>query len=110
MLHSIGSKAALSISGLAALVNPGDHVLMTTPGYPVFGTHSKYYGGLVHQLPLLEGNGFLPDLDSIPTDVLRKTKVLVLNYPEQSHRGWSHAGVFCQGCRLREGAEPGHYT
>lgn len=80
VLHSIGSKAALSILP-AALVNPGDYVLMTTPGYPVFGTHSKYYGGQVHNLPLTETNGFLPDLGSIPNDVLAKAKVLVLNYP-----------------------------
>jgi LL-diaminopimelate aminotransferase len=80
VVHSIGSKAALSILP-AALVNPGDYVLMTTPGYPVFGTHAKYYGGLVHPLPLLETNGFLPDLDSVPADVLRKAKALVLNYP-----------------------------
>src|SRR5438105_2649991 len=80
ILHSIGSKAALSILP-AALINPGDYVLMTTPGYPVFGTHSKYYGGLVHNLPLTEANDFLPDLDSIPKEVLAKAKVLVINYP-----------------------------
>jgi LL-diaminopimelate aminotransferase len=80
VLHSIGSKAALSILP-GALINPGDYVLMTTPGYPVFGTHSKYYGGLVHNLPLTETNRFLPDLDSIPADVLSRAKVLVLNYP-----------------------------
>ena len=80
VLHSIGSKAALSILP-AALVNPGDYVLMTTPGYPVFGTHARYYGGLVHRLPLTPANAFLPDLDSIPREVLAKTKVLVLNYP-----------------------------
>ena len=80
VLHSIGSKAALSILP-AALINPGDYVLMTTPGYPVFGTHAKYYGGLAHQLPLLESNRFLPDLDSIPPEILRQAKVLVLNYP-----------------------------
>ncbi len=80
VIHSIGSKAALSILP-AALINPGDYVLMTTPGYPVFGTHAKYYGGLVHNLPLTEQNGFLPDLDSVPADVLKKAKVMVLNYP-----------------------------
>lgn len=80
VIHSIGSKAALSILP-AALINPGDYVLMTTPGYPVFGTHAKYYGGLVHNLPLVEANHFLPDLDSIPKDILGKAKVLVLNYP-----------------------------
>jgi LL-diaminopimelate aminotransferase len=80
IVHSIGSKAALSILP-AALINPGDVVLMTVPGYPVFGTHAKYYGGVVHNLPLREENQFLPDLKSIPADVLAKAKVLVLNYP-----------------------------
>ncbi|MDB6038522.1 MAG: aminotransferase class [Verrucomicrobiales bacterium] len=80
VLHSIGSKAALSILP-AALINPGDVVLMTTPGYPVFGTHSKYYGGVVHNLPLTQSNHFLPDLESIPEATLNKAKVLVLNYP-----------------------------
>jgi len=80
VMHSIGSKAALSILP-AALINPGDTVLMTTPGYPVFGTHARYYGGIVHNLPLTAENNFLPDLDTIPADVLTKAKVLVLNYP-----------------------------
>lgn len=80
VLHSIGSKAALSILP-AALVNPGDYVLMTIPGYPVFGTHSKYYGGQVHNLPLTPENQFLPDLAGIPAEVLGKAKVLVVNYP-----------------------------
>jgi len=80
VVHSIGSKAALSILP-AALINPGDVVLMTVPGYPVFGTHAKFYGGVVHNLPLREENDFLPDLKSIPVEVLAKAKVLVLNYP-----------------------------
>jgi LL-diaminopimelate aminotransferase len=80
IIHSIGSKAALTLLP-AALIDPGDGVLMTTPGYPVFGTHARYYGGIVHQLPLLECNRFLPDLESVPADVLRKCKALVLNYP-----------------------------
>ena len=80
VLHSIGSKAVLSILP-AALINPGDYVLMTTPGYPVFGTHARYYGGQVYNLPLIESNQFLPDLDSVPAEVLKLAKVLVLNYP-----------------------------
>jgi LL-diaminopimelate aminotransferase len=80
VIHSIGSKAALSILP-AAFINPGDVVLMTVPGYPVFGTHAKYYGGTVHNLPLREENDFLPDLKSIPADILARAKVLVLNYP-----------------------------
>jgi LL-diaminopimelate aminotransferase len=80
VLHSIGSKAALSILP-AALINPGDVTLMTVPGYPIFGTHAKYYGGEVYNLKLTEENHFLPDLKSIPADILKRAKVLVLNYP-----------------------------
>jgi LL-diaminopimelate aminotransferase len=80
VVHSIGSKAALTLLP-ACFINPGDVALMTTPGYPVFGTHSKYYGGEVHNLPLFEKNNFLPDLSSIPADKLNRAKTLVLNYP-----------------------------
>lgn len=86
VIHSIGSKAALSLLP-AALINPGDYALMTVPGYPVFGTHTKYYGGRVHHLPLTAGNDFLPDLDSIPADVVKAAKVLVLNYPNNPTGG-----------------------
>lgn len=80
VVHSIGSKAALSILP-AAFINPGDIVLMTSPGYPVFGTHAKYYGGEVWQMPLTRNHRFLPDLEAIPADILTRAKVMVLNYP-----------------------------
>lgn len=80
VLHSIGSKAALSILP-AAFINPNDYAIMTVPGYPVFGTHTKYYGGKVHNLALTAENNYLPKLNSIPDEVLKKAKVLVLNYP-----------------------------
>jgi LL-diaminopimelate aminotransferase len=78
--HAIGSKPALAMIP-AAFINPGDITLMTVPGYPVAGTHTKYYGGKVHDLPLLEQNSFYPDLDGIPDDVKKKAKLLVINYP-----------------------------
>ncbi len=78
--HSIGSKPALAMLP-AAFIDPGDITLMTVPGYPVAGTHTKYLGGSVYTLPLLDENGFMPDLDSIPGDILRAAKLLILNYP-----------------------------
>jgi LL-diaminopimelate aminotransferase len=78
--HCIGTKTALSMLP-AAFIDPGDVTLMTVPGYPVAGTHTKYYGGEVHRLPLSAENDFLPDLDSIPTDIRRRAKLLVINYP-----------------------------
>jgi LL-diaminopimelate aminotransferase len=78
--HAIGSKPALAMLP-ACFINPGDVTLMTVPGYPVAGTHTKYYGGEVHNLPLLEANGFLPDLNAIPAGIKKRAKLLVLNYP-----------------------------
>jgi LL-diaminopimelate aminotransferase len=78
--HAIGSKPALAMLP-ACFINPGDVTLMTVPGYPVAGTHTAYYGGEVHKLPLLEANGYYPDLSPIPADIRRRAKLLVLNYP-----------------------------
>jgi LL-diaminopimelate aminotransferase len=78
--HAIGSKPALAMLP-AAFINPGDVTLMTVPGYPVAGTHTRYYGGEVYKLPLREENGFYPDLGALPGDVRRRAKLLVLNYP-----------------------------
>lgn len=78
--HCIGSKPAYAMLP-AVFINPGDITLMTVPGYPVAGTHTEYYGGKVHKLPLLAENNFFPDLDNIPQDVCEKAKLLVINYP-----------------------------
>lgn len=78
--HCIGSKTALAMLP-ACFINPGDVTLMTAPGYPVAGTHAKYYGGTVQQLPLLAENNFFPDFDSVSDATWEKTKLLVLNYP-----------------------------
>ncbi|MEM6688391.1 MAG: aminotransferase class I/II-fold pyridoxal phosphate-dependent enzyme, partial [Planctomycetota bacterium] len=78
--HCIGSKPAYAMLP-AVFINPGDITMMTVPGYPVAGTHTRYYGGEVFRLPLLAENGFLPDLDAVPDDIYRRTKLLVLNYP-----------------------------
>lgn len=78
--HAIGSKPALAMMP-EVFINPGDVTLMTTPGYPVAGTHTRYNGGEVYNLPLLPENDFYPDLDSIPEDILKRAKLLVINYP-----------------------------
>jgi LL-diaminopimelate aminotransferase len=78
--HCIGSKPALAMLP-ACFINPGDVTLMTVPGYPVAGTHTAYYGGEVYKLPLREDNGFYPDLKSIPADIRKRAKLLVINYP-----------------------------
>jgi len=80
VLHSIGSKPALAMFP-SVFINPGDVTLMTVPGYPVIATHTRWYGGEVFNLPLLEENNFLPNLESIPADIRKRAKLLYLNYP-----------------------------
>ena len=80
VIHSIGSKPALAILP-DVFINRGDVTLMTVPGYPVMATHTEWHGGKVVNLPLVEKNGFLPDLGAIKEAKLKKAKLLYLNYP-----------------------------
>ncbi|NPB09856.1 MAG: LL-diaminopimelate aminotransferase [Thermodesulfobacteria bacterium] len=76
----IGSKEGIAHFPLA-FVNPGDVVLVPTPSYPVYHIGTLFAGGETYYLPLLAENRFLPDLESIPADVLSRAKILWLNYP-----------------------------
>ena len=78
--HAIGSKPILAMLPYC-FINPGDITMITVPGYPVAGTHPRYCGGIVHNLPLTADNGFYPDFAGVPANVWAKTKLLVLNYP-----------------------------
>ncbi|CAM4445052.1 LL-diaminopimelate aminotransferase [Paenibacillus phoenicis] len=80
VVHSIGSKPAIAMLP-SCFINPGDITIMTVPGYPIIGTHTKYLGGEVYTVPLTEENDFLPDLDAIPEEIARKAKLMYLNYP-----------------------------
>jgi LL-diaminopimelate aminotransferase len=76
----IGSK-----EGLAHLawsyIDPGDLSLVPDPAYTVYKINTQMAGGDVVTMPLLEENGFLPDLAAVPTEAARKAKLLWLNYP-----------------------------
>ncbi len=76
----IGSKEGVGHLPLA-YVGPGDVVLVPSPGYPVYAIGTLFAGGESHMMPLLQENGYLPDLDSIDEGVLRRAKLMFLNYP-----------------------------
>jgi len=80
IIHGIGSKPILAMLPIC-FINPGDILLTTIPGYPVTATYTKYLGGEVFDLPLTDSNSFLPDLSIIPEPVLKKARMLYLNYP-----------------------------
>ncbi|MFN2466435.1 MAG: LL-diaminopimelate aminotransferase [Candidatus Dormibacteria bacterium] len=80
VLPTLGSKDGISHLPFA-LVNPGDVVLMPSPGYPVYLTGTVMADGEPYILPLSAANGWLPDLDAIPEEVSRRARILWLNYP-----------------------------
>ncbi len=80
VLPLIGSKEGIGHIALC-FIDPGDIALVPDPAYPVYAIGTMFAGGESHYLPLTAENGFLPDLDAIPQNVLKKAKVLWLNYP-----------------------------
>ena len=80
VLTLIGSKEGIAHIPLA-FVNPGDYVLVPSPGYPVYRVATLLAGGTPYFLPLLKENGFLPKLSEIPKEVAERSKLLFINYP-----------------------------
>lgn len=80
VLSLIGSKEGIGHIPLA-FVNPDDIVLMPSPGYPVYPVATLFAGGQSFIMPLKEENNFLPDFKSIPSDIMKKAKLMFLNYP-----------------------------
>ncbi len=76
----IGSKEGLAHI-IWAFVDPGDYALIPDPAYPVYKTHTLLAGGIPYLMPLRKENGFLPDFDAVPKDVIARAKIVFLNYP-----------------------------
>jgi len=80
VLSLIGSKEGIGHLPLA-FVNPGEVVLVPDPAYPVYQAGTLFAGGEVYPMSLTRDRSFLPDLGAIPTAVLKRAKILWLNYP-----------------------------
>lgn len=80
VLSLIGSKEGIGHIPLA-FVDPGDVVLVPDPGYPVYQAGTVFADGIPYFMPLTRERGFLPDLDAIPPEVLKKARIMFLNYP-----------------------------
>ncbi|HET7057191.1 MAG TPA: LL-diaminopimelate aminotransferase [Nitrospiraceae bacterium] len=80
VLTLIGSKEGIGHIPLA-FVDPGDIVLVPSPGYPVYPVATGFAGGESYIMPLLKQNGFLPDLQAIPRDIAKRAKLMFINSP-----------------------------
>ena len=101
VLALIGAQEGLAHL-LWAVCDPGDAILASDPAYPSYFGAFALAGVQPHFLPLEARNQFLPDFSSVPTDVARQAKLLLLNYPNNPTAGvaslefWQSALEFCE--------------
>jgi aspartate/methionine/tyrosine aminotransferase len=80
VLVAPGCKMALSLA-MMALIEPGDEVLYPNPGFPIYPSFTRGLGATAVPFALREENQFQPDLGEIAAKITPKTRVLILNSP-----------------------------
>jgi LL-diaminopimelate aminotransferase len=76
----LGSKEGIFHLTQACL-EPGDVALIPDPAYPPYRIAAEWAGAEVVTLPLRRENNFLPDWHGLPPDVLRRARLVWINYP-----------------------------
>ncbi len=96
VVPTLGTKEAIC-SFAQVVLDPAagkDTVLLTEPGYPVYERGALFAGARVETLPLLEANGFLPDLDAVSPETWRRTALVWVNYPNNPTCACAPAELF----------------
>ncbi|MBR4227438.1 MAG: pyridoxal phosphate-dependent aminotransferase [Candidatus Methanomethylophilaceae archaeon] len=84
MITPSGSSALLEIA--ETFVDPGDEVLVPSPGFVIYGPHAQLCGGKSLEYKLTEGD-FQPDIDDIQSLITPRTKMIVINTPSNPTGG-----------------------
>ena len=79
-----GSSALLEIT--QSMIDPGDNVLIPSPGFVIYGPHAQLAGGTFTEYKLTEGD-FQPDTDDIQSKIRPETKMLVVTNPSNPTGG-----------------------
>lgn len=80
VLALIGTKEGIGHM-ILGMIDPGDVVLVPSPGYPMYIQATALAGGTAHLMPVTKETNFLPEFDAIPKGALKKAKLMFLNYP-----------------------------
>ncbi|WP_097025555.1 aminotransferase class I/II-fold pyridoxal phosphate-dependent enzyme [Clostridium peptidivorans] len=80
VLVLIGSKEGIS-NLIPALCDTGDYAIIPKPSYPVYDLAAKLWGAVSYKIPLKEKDEYLPDLSAIPNEIINKSKMFLINYP-----------------------------
>jgi len=81
-----GAKPIMFFS-IFALVNPGEEVLYPNPGFPIYESLINFVDAKPVPIPLLDENDFRLDPEYIKKHITKKTKMIILNYPENPTGG-----------------------
>jgi LL-diaminopimelate aminotransferase len=93
ILPLIGSKEGIAHMPLA-FINPGDMVLVPDPCYPPYRSGTLFAGGDILPMPLVEAHNFLPDVRSINHHLLKRARMMFLNYPNNPTAACATKGFF----------------
>ncbi|MDH5494367.1 MAG: pyridoxal phosphate-dependent aminotransferase [Candidatus Bathyarchaeota archaeon] len=80
ILVTVGATEAVSLA-LLAFINPGDEVLIPDPGFVCYVPAVLIAGGTPILMPLLENNGFKPDIETVTSLITKKSRVIIINSP-----------------------------
>lgn len=75
-----GSQECMAHIGMV-FCNPGDTILVPNPGYPMFEMSGIMAKANLEYYTIKEENGYLPDLDHIPEETLKRAKYMIVSYP-----------------------------
>ena len=92
-LPLIGSKEGIAHLSLAFLNNE-DIALVPSPAYPVHFNGVIMAGGILHNIPITEEEGYLPDFKKVPKEIVKKTKLIFLSYPHNPTTAVANLGFF----------------
>lgn len=93
VLQLMGSQDGLAHLALA-LLDEEDAVLVPNPGYPIYEASVTIAGAQIIPYPLLESNGFLPDLDSLEQQDMSRVRLMIVNYPGNPVAALANASFF----------------
>lgn len=95
----LGSKEGIFHLSLA-FIEPGDIALVPDPGYITYTRGALMAGGEVYSMPLLPERGYLPDLLALPPEILRRARLMWLNYPNNPTAAVASLEFFTQAVEL----------
>ena len=102
VLGLIGSKEGCH-HFILGVVNPGDVVLMTDPGYPAYRASIYLASAEPYAMPMVAENEYFPDFDRVPPEILRRAKAMFLNYPNNPTGACATRAFFSKAVEFAKG-------